>query len=288
MNKFYKNFGCYVSSAGGLHKILDHAKFLDIEVLMTHPSPPQRWNSKPFEEQIIKQFYESKNYNKDIKVFFHGIYLINLASPDNQKYHLSKLSILNHLELLLKIKGLGVVFHPGSFKEISEKDGFIRIANGINWIFENLKITPTKNCLLIECSAGAGRIVGSKFEDLANIYNLIKEEYKEYVGFCLDTQHMFASGYDIVNNPEEVVFEANKILDISKINLIHLNDSKTQFGSNRDRHEDIGKGLIGKNGIKNIVNNKLLKSKYFVMETPSLESLDGARSELDTLFTLIE
>ena len=280
------NLGCYVSSAGGLYKIIEKSKFLGIHTVMTHPSPPQKWNSKPFEDKVADQFNTEKSkFEYDLNVFFHGIYLINLASLGKKNYHLSKLSILHHLRLLIQINGVGVVFHPGSFKDtVNEDEGFEQISKGINWIFENLDVEPkSENILLLECSAGSGRVVGSKFEDLARIYVRIENKFKKYVGFCLDTQHMFASGYDIVNNLEDVLSKADSCLDFKKINLIHLNDSKTELGSNKDRHENLGNGLIGNIGLRNFVNHKLVRDKFIVMETPALESLEGAKQEIEKL-----
>jgi len=280
------NLGCYVSSAGGLYKIIEKAKFLGIHTVMTHPSPPQRWNSKPFEDTIAEQFNtEISKLEYKLNVFFHGIYLINLASLDKKNYHLSKLSILHHLRLLIQINGVGVVFHPGSFKDtINEDEGFKQISAGINWIFSNLDLEPiSENILLLECSAGSGRVVGSKFEDLAKIYEGVDDKFKKYVGFCLDTQHMFASGYDIVNGLEDVLSKADSYLGFNKINLIHLNDSKTELGSNKDRHENLGDGLIGNKALQNFVNHELIKDKFIVMETPALESLEGAKQEIEKL-----
>ncbi|MCS7317711.1 MAG: deoxyribonuclease IV [Candidatus Dojkabacteria bacterium] len=283
------NFGCYVSSSGGLFKILERSHELCIKTVMTHPVPPQKWNTKSFDEKVVKDFFSSPFYYPDINIFFHSIYLVNLATLNNKNYHLSKLSILNHLDLLLKIKGKSVVFHPGSFKDvINENDGFLRIANAINWVFSNLTIEPTPNCLLIECSAGSGRIVGAKIDDLMKIYELIDEKYKAYVGFCLDTQHLFASGYDLVNKLDEVVQEIKSKLINDKIVLIHLNDSKSSLGSCLDRHEDLGKGFIGINGLRRIINNYFFKNKFVVLETPSLGSLEGSRAELDTLLSILD
>jgi len=280
------NLGCYVSSAGGLYKIIEKSKFLGIHTVMTHPSPPQRWNSKPFEDKIAEQFNTEKSkFEYGLSVFFHGIYLINLASLDKKNYHLSKLSILHHLRLLIQIGGVGVVFHPGSFKDtINEDEGFKQISAGINWIFSNLDLEPiSKNILLLECSAGSGRVVGSKFEDLARIYEGVDDKFKKYVGFCLDTQHMFASGYDIVNGLEDVLSKADSYLGFNKIKLIHLNDSKTELGSSKDRHENLGDGLIRNKALQNFVNHELIKDKFIVMETPALESLEGAKQEIEKL-----
>lgn len=279
-----KKHGCYVSCAGGLQNLVNNSELLCVSTAMTHPAPPQRWNSQTFSLEVVEKFKKRKSDTTLLdNVFFHGIYLINLANPDKQKFHLSKLSVQNHLRLLIQIEGKGIVFHPGSFKDTNEEDGFEQISKGINWIFDNLDIQPNGKQLLLECSAGSGRVVGSKFEDLAKIYSGIRQEYHKYVGFCLDTQHIFASGYDIVNNLESVLENVNNVLGVENVKLIHLNDSKVPLGSNKDRHENLGDGLIGLEAIKKIVNHPMLKDNFFVMETPALDTIEGAKLELAKL-----
>lgn len=288
-----RNLGAFVSCAGGLFNIIQRGNDLGVNTVMTHPAPPQRWNSTPFKDETVEKYLEVKaTDNKIQKVYFHGIYLINLANPDKQKFHLSKVSVMHHMDLLRRINGDGVIFHTGSFKDIEEEPGFERVIYGLNWIFDNLEEMPSvlnkefwnKPRLFLEVAAGSGNVVGDQFEELARIYNGIKDEHKHKLGFCLDTQHMFASGYDLINDLDGVVETADKILGLDKIPVIHFNDSKTEFASHKDRHEDLGSaGKIGEVAMKIFLNHPKLKTKDFILETPSLDTPEGAKQQVDLL-----
>ncbi len=204
-----RNLGCFVSCAGGLYNILDRGDKLGVNTVMTHPAPPQRWNSQVFKPEVSEMFLERKAKGTGVeKVYFHGIYLINLANPSKQQWHLSKVSVMNHLDLLQRIEGDGVVFHTGTFKDWEDEEkGYEQVIFSINWIFKNLPKVETSKCywekprLLLECAAGAGgKVIGDKLEELQKIYNAIDDENKPKVGFCLDTQHLYAGGYDLKNN----------------------------------------------------------------------------------------
>jgi deoxyribonuclease-4 len=209
----------------------------------------------------------------------HGIYLINLANPDNQKFHLSKMSIVHYLDLAEKINAPGVVFHTGSFKDTEPEEGFSRIAKGIDWICDEAESSKP---LFLECAAGAGGyVVGSKLEHLARIRDEVKNP--ERVKFCLDTQHLWASGYNLKGKLDEVVEEIDKVLGLDDVKCVHFNDSKVPFDSKKDRHENLGDGEIGQDAMTKILNHPKLKKLDFVMETPALKSMDTAQGEVDKL-----
>lgn len=273
--------GGFVSCAGGLYKAIENGENLGVNTIMMHPSPPQRWNTKPFDPEQIAKFNEAKAKSGIKKVYMHGIYLINLANPDKQKFHLSKISLVYYLDLLSKIDADGVIFHTGSFKDIEENAGYERVIYGLNWIMEHLESEFEGKKLFLECAAGAGSIIGDKFEELGRIYEGVK--YKEKIGFCLDTQHMFASGYDIVNNLDGVVDQIDKNLGIENVHAIHFNDSKTELASNRDRHENLGEGLIGEKAMTAFLNHPKLKDVSFVLETPGMGDPDLAPKEIGKL-----
>lgn len=282
-----RHLGCFVSCAGGLYNILDRGESLGVNTVMTHPAPPQRWNSQPFKPETAKMFLERKAKGTSIeKVYFHGIYLVNLANPDKQKFHLSKVSLMEHMNLLNAINGDGVIFHTGTFKDqLTDEAGYERINYGINWIFENMNQQPTGKKFLLECAAGAGgKVVGDKFEELETIFKALPKDIQSKVGFCLDTQHMFASGYDIVNDLEGVIKKIEDILGIENVVAVHFNDSKTDFASNKDRHEDLGKdGKIGEQAMKAFLNHPKLKHLDFILETPSLDDAEGSKEQVKLL-----
>ena len=137
----------------------------------------------------------------------------------------------------------------GSFRDTTENEGYERIIFGINWILREAK---NNSELVLEVAAGSGKIVGAKIEDLAKVYEGV--EQKSRVKFALDTQHMWASGYDWVNNLDNIVENIDNVLGIENVRAIHLNGSKMELGSRRDRHENLGEGLIGQAAIKEILN----------------------------------
>lgn len=271
--------GGFVSCAGGIFNAINAANELDINTIMIHPSPPQRWNSTKFKKEDIDKFNETRKNSKVEKLFFHGIYLINMANPDNQKFHLSKVSLVNYLDLAEQINADSVIFHVGSFKDQNDSaEGFARIIKGINWIFNE---SDNERTLSLEVAAGSGKVVGAQFEDLARIYEGVDNNSR--IKFCLDTAHLYASGYDLKNELNETMNLAKKYLGIDNISSIHFNDSKTEFNSKKDRHENLGEGTIGEEAMKNFLNHDLLKNKPFMLETPGMGDIETAKAQINTL-----
>lgn len=272
-------FGAHVSAAGGLKNAVGAAVELGINTIQVHPSPPQRWNTTPFAPGVEDPFNEAREGTCLEKVFFHAIYLINMATPDNQKFQSAKTSLINYLDFNARIGGAGVIFHVGSMKDQEDEAvGYDRVVSGLNYVMEK---APDNARLILEVAAGAGAVIGDKVEELAMIYSQL--ERKENVGFGLDTQHMWASGYDFQNKLEEVIDNVETVLGLDKVWSIHLNDSKTALESRKDRHENIGDGLIGADALKNVFTHKKLAHIPFILETPALESLEGAQSEIEKL-----
>lgn len=277
-------FGAHVSCAGGLVNAAKAAIELNINTIQIHPSPPQRWNSQPFAEGAEDAFNKLCQGSCLEKVFFHAIYLINMATPDPQKFHMAKTSLLNYLDLSARIDGAGVIFHVGSMKDQpSEEEGYDRVVSGLNWVLER---APKNSRLIMEVAAGSGSIIGDRLEELELIYSQL--ERKELVGFGLDTQHMWASGYNLVDDQEQVISNIESAMTFDKVWSIHLNDSKTPCASKKDRHENIGDGLIGAPALERFFNHPKLVDIPFILETPALESLEGARSEVDKLISFAE
>jgi deoxyribonuclease-4 len=272
-------FGAHVSSAGGLHNAAAAAIELGINTIQIHPSAPQRWNTTPFNPGAEDAFNAARKDSCLEKVFFHAIYLINMATPDPQKFQLAKTSLVNYLDFNARVNGSGVIFHVGSMKDQEDEAvGYDRVVSGLNWVLEK---APQHARLILEVAAGSGSVIGDRVEELGLIYSQL--ERKELVGFGLDTQHMWASGYDLVNDLEDVLKNIDDVLSFEKVWSVHLNDSKTALASRKDRHENIGDGLIGADALRRVFTHPKLAHIPFILETPALESLDGARSEIEKL-----
>jgi deoxyribonuclease-4 len=276
-------FGAHVSSAGGLHNAAAAAIELGINTIQVHPSAPQRWNTTPFAPGAEDAFNAAREGSCIERVFFHAIYLINMATPDSQKFHFAKTSLTNYLDFNVRVGGDGVIFHVGSMKDQDdEAAGYDRVVSGLNSVLEK---APHNSRLILEVAAGSGSVIGDRVEELALIYSQL--ERKELVGFGLDTQHMWASGYDLVDDLEGVIKNIDEVLSFDKVWSVHLNDSKTALASRKDRHENIGDGLIGTNTLRRVFTHPKLAQIPFILETPALESLDGARTEIEKLRAFI-
>ncbi|MCO6431884.1 MAG: deoxyribonuclease IV [Deltaproteobacteria bacterium] len=274
--------GCHVSAAGGLENAIANGTELGVNTIQIHPSPPQRWNSTAYKAGFEAEFLKARSASKIKKVFFHAIYLINLATPDSKNFHLSKLSLKHYLELMHRIQGDGVIVHVGSLKDQEkEEEGLERAASGINWIFEN---TPGEARLLLEVAAGSGKVIGSRLEQLARVFELV--ENKERLGFALDSQHLWASGYDLRENLEGVLQDIKQQFGYKKVWAVHLNDSKVECASKKDRHENLGEGVIGKEALSKFVNHSELRSIPFILETPGLKQMDTAKVEVSKLLEM--
>lgn len=285
---FMRFLGAHVSASGGLANSIKAGKQLEINSIQTMFSAPMRWSSKDIEQEQLVATVDAQPGSGVEKILFHGIYLINLARKEKQKFHLSKISLQTHLdasyrlEQLVEEKGLnldvlGVTFHPGSAIDLTPEEGVVRIAQGLDWVMERVP----GGMVLLETSAGAGNIMGDTLEELAEMRD--KAKFQDRIGYVLDTQHMFVSGYDWREDLDGVVDQIEKILGLDLVKAIHLNDSMKPFDSHRDRHADLGEGEIGLDAIGNIVNHPKLKEIPFILETPGLKTSSGARSECDLL-----
>ncbi len=276
-------YGCHVSVAGGMQNAINNAEELGVNTIQIHPTPPQRWNRNSFASGYENKFLEAKANSSVDKVFFHGIYLINLASPDPEKVSAAVKSLQFYLELADRIAADGVIFHVGSNKEQENSEvGLKQAADAISRILD----TPQKSRLLLEVSAGSGKIIGAKMEELRYIYDLVGD--KTRLGFALDTQHMWASGYDFKDHGSEVAEEVDKVFGSENVYAIHLNDSKSALASHVDRHENLGQGQIGAAGLSSFVNHSKMRHIPLILETPALKDLDGAKGEVKALKELLQ
>lgn len=280
--------GAHVSVAGGLENAISAAALLGINTIQIHPSSPQRWISKPIDTASIETFVKAQKKSPVKLVFAHGIYLMNLAQPDKQKFHLSKLSLVHYLNFMSDLTTIakhyesdvvagGVVIHVGSAVHYPTKqEALDRALYGLNWTLEQ----APQGKLLLESSAGSGQVIGEKLDDLAWLRE--HTEQKDRIGFALDTEHMFASGYDWTD-ADEVVRQVENSLPFKEVSVIHLNDSKVLCGSKKDRHENLGEGLIGGVAIKSIINHPKLQNIPMVLETPRMKSPEEAKIDVDKL-----
>ena len=240
--------GCHVSISKGIENAPEMAHELGCEVMQIFTRPPVGGSVTPLSAEIIKQFKIKNLKLKIYEVYIHAPYFINLASLNNRIRYGSISAIRKELERGNQLGAKYVMTHLGSAKEMEEKEAIKKTINELKKVFDGYK---GKTKLLIENSAGAGKIIGDNFAEIGKIFKSLKE-YPTMAGICLDTQHSFASGYDWLNNFEKNIKLLDKHIGIENIKLIHSNDSMTEAGSHKDRHEHIGKGKIGLEGFKKI------------------------------------
>ncbi|HPB33879.1 MAG TPA: deoxyribonuclease IV, partial [Caldisericia bacterium] len=209
-------------------------------------------------------YFNNLNKVKIKKVVAHTSYLINLASPTEEIFEKSIDALIDDLERCNSLKIPFTIIHPGSHLGEGVNKGIERIVIGIERVFEKVK----KGGIALETVAGQGSNIGFEFEQLEKIIEGVKEKDRIFV--CFDTAHAFEAGYDIKtqNGFKKVLDEFDKIIGIEKLCAFHLNDSKTPLGSNVDRHENIGKGFLGLEPFKFLVNNKEFKNHPMILETP--------------------
>lgn len=208
-------------------------------------------------------------------VIVHAPYIINLANPNNLDFSVSFLK--QELDRVDKLGVKYIVLHPGSHVGLGVEEGIKNITLGLNKVFENYHGNVT---ILLETMAGKGSEVGVSFEELKRIIDGVK--YSNRLGVCLDTCHLNDSGYDI-SNFDSILDEFDKIIGIDKIKCIHVNDSKNEKGSHKDRHENIGLGTIGFDNLINVLYNPRLDNIPKILETPYIEKCPPYKYEIEMI-----
>ena len=237
---------------------------------------PQNTRRKPIAELNIPAGQAYMQQHELQSVVIHAPYIINLANTIK----------LDHFDFAVKFlqaevqraEALGakqIVLHPGAHVGAGAAAGIANIVKGLNEVLQPQQTVQ----IALETMAGKGNEIGRTFEELKTIIDGVK--YKDKIGVCLDTCHVYSAGYDIVNDLDGVLDEFDRIIGLDRLKAIHLNDSKMPFNSNKDRHEKIGEGTIGIDAIRRIINNDRLKNLPFYLETPN--EIDGYEKEISLL-----
>jgi len=270
-------FGAHVSIAGGLINAPKNSADLGCEVFQMFTRSPQGGFVAPLDKKIANKFKSlCKEYNQKEWVV-HAPYFINFASANPRIKHGSITVVHEELERASLLGAAYVMAHLGSYKDLGEEAGLAQLVDGLDKMLHDYKGSAQ---FLIEISAGAGAIIGDTFEEIAEIINH-KKLLKYNIGVCYDTQHGFASGYDIRTPKavEETFKKFDKTIGLEKLKMSHCNDSKIELGGHKDRHEHLGEGLIGKAGFAALLKNKKLQKINYYLETEH----DKIREDLNIL-----
>ncbi|MBI2068545.1 MAG: deoxyribonuclease IV [Candidatus Yanofskybacteria bacterium] len=268
--------GCHVSIAGGIVNAPKRAAELGCESFQMFTRSPQGGAAPVITPEIAKSFREEMEKWKQENCYIHTPYYINFASSNEAIRQSSARIVREELERGSLIGAKYIMTHLGSSKDFTRQEGLKMTAEGVGRILEGYKGT-TK--LLLEISAGAGNVIGDTFEELKYILDRIDILIYGYeVGICIDTAHMFASGYDIKTEEgfKKVVAAIKKTVGLERIRIVHANDSKIELGGRKDRHDHIGQGKIGEEGFVNLM--RVFPKADFVCETqPDLVEKDIAK-----------
>ena len=260
-----KYIGAHVSASGGVEFAPINAHEIGANAFALFTKNQRQWVSKPLTEESIQLFKEnSEKYSfQGDYILPHDSYLINLGHPEEEGPAKSRAAFLDEMQRCEQL-GLKLLnFHPGSsLNKIAIEDCLALIAESINITLEKTKGVTA----VIENTAGQGSNLGSEFWQLKYIIDRVED--KSRVGICLDTCHTYTAGYDIVNDYDKVFDEFEKEVGFKYLRGMHLNDSKKELGSHVDRHDNIGKGLIGSTFFEKLMKDSRFDNMPLILETP--------------------
>ncbi|MBN2338029.1 MAG: deoxyribonuclease IV [Acidobacteria bacterium] len=275
--------GAHMSIAGGIHKAFERGESVGCRTLQVFLKNSNRWDSPPLTGEDRELFAAARARTGIGPVVAHDSYLINLASPDRALY---EKSVRAFMEEMRRADFLGVPFlvlHPGAHLGKGERAGCARVAEALDRVLGEVgsPVVP-----LLENTAGQGSTLGRSFEELASILEGVGE--RERVGVCFDTAHAFAAGYDLrtENRYDAVMREFDRLIGVGRIRVFHVNDSKKELGSRVDRHADIGKGFLGLDPFRFLLNDRRFLAVPKILETPKGPDLAEDRLNLATLESL--
>ena len=271
--------GTHMSIAGGIAKTAKDVVKMNANTMQIFSRNPRGSNFKIYEQKEIDQFQQIRKEHHFGTILAHAPYTMNLASATEKTYDFAAMVIREDIKRMEAFEIEYLVFHPGSHTGIGADAGIENIVKGLNQA-----ITGNENItVLLETMSGKGTEIGRNFEELKQIRD--KLDHPERVGVCFDTCHVFAAGYDIVNNLDGVLEEFDQILGLDLLKTIHLNDSMMLFNSHKDRHAVFGGGLIGEEALLNVLKHPKLKELPFYLETPLDDA--GHKEEIQKIRELL-
>ena len=264
-------FGFHVSIANGLARAVSEARARRCQTIQIFSRNPRGWQAKDLDPDDVAEFRAGIRAAGIVPVAVHMPYLVNLAADSRPAFRRSVASLALELTRVHQLGANYVVMHMGKCGTATEAEALERMIEGIDQAFHSAPCeVQNASCptLLLENTAGMGHETGYRFEHLKTVIEGIRERGR--IGVVLDTAHLFEAGYELRNRAgvDQTLREFDSTVGLKRLYLLHLNDSKTDFGSRVDRHDHIGKGKIGKQGFRHIVNHPLLRHLPGIMETP--------------------
>ena len=271
--------GAHVGASGGLTTAFERAQAIGAETIQIFGAPPQTWRRRIIRPEECEAFQAGIKESGIEPVFLHGPYLINLATESPEQLKKSTDALTGDLQLASAIGAKGVIFHVGSHKGAGFETRLPQMVKALKGV---LKGTPDDAWIILENSAGQGGSVGSKFSELGEI---IQGVGSPRLKVCLDTEHAYAAGYNLAGKKElaKAMKEFDAEVGLDKLVAVHANDSKIPLGGGVDRHENIGKGHIGRAGFETIMSHPAFGNVPMLLEVPGMEGEGPDKPNVDIL-----
>jgi deoxyribonuclease-4 len=279
-------FGAHTSIAGGLHLALERATILGCDSVQIFLRNNLRWRARARTPEELDQFRETLAASELEPVVAHAIYLINLASPEEE---VRAQSIEAFAEELARCHEAGIpylVLHPGSHKGEGLEEGIARIARTISAAYD---AHPEYEVMtLLENTAGQGNVIGKSFEELSQIAAQLEDP--AHVGYCFDTAHALAAGYELRTSAgyHETFAQLERVLGLDKLHCFHVNDSRYDLNEEADEHRNVGEGYLGIEAFRMLVNDPRFAELPMILETPTEDDMSGYKADLKLLRSLVE
>jgi deoxyribonuclease-4 len=267
--------------SGGVKKALDNAAEFGMDSVQLFVQSPRTWRFPEHDPSDLEAFRKRREELGIDAVSVHALYLLNLASPKKDFYEKSVDTLSKTVDAACAIEADAVVFHVGSHQGAGFEAGLERVVPALRQALERCS---DATWLCMENTAGTGDTIGRSLEELAALYEALDRHPR--LGVCLDSCHLFASGYDVTDAAEldSVVAEINGSIGLDRLRCLHVNDSKAPLGSNRDRHDNIGDGLMGE-GLGVFLAHPKLQKRPALLEVPGA---DGHGPDLEQMTKLRE
>lgn len=277
--------GAHVSINGGIHTAFERATPIGCTTMQVFVKNNNRWHAPALTDEEVLAYARASSDAGIAPVLAHASYLINLCATNPATLKRSRSAFIDELQRCAKLGIKALIVHPGAHLGAGEPDGIKRIAESLNIAHEE-----TGNCRVlsaIESTAGQGTVIGYRFEHLKSIIDLV--DNKPRMAVCLDTCHLLAAGYDIRTHKgwEHTMEEFQSVVGMGYLVAVHINDSKKALGSRVDRHEHIGKGHVGLEGFRALMNDSRIAAIPKILETPKSEDMHEDVKNMDILKSLI-
>lgn len=272
--------GCHLTSAKGYEHMAKDAISIGADTLQFFTRNPRGGAAKDIDAADVDRFLKLSAQHDFGRIVAHAPYTLNPCSKEAKTREFAHMVMTDDLQRMEYVPGNYYNFHPGSHVGQGTEAGIRMIADMLNDIMKPEQTTT----VLLETMAGKGSEIGGRFEELRAIIDRVN--LKDKIGVCLDTCHVHDAGYDIVNNLDGVLSEFDRVIGLSRLKALHINDSKNPMGAHKDRHACIGEGFLGKEAFIKVITHPLLQGLPCILETPQ-ESLQGYGEEIKMLREMI-